>query len=80
VGRLILLQDRESVSSCYFVWCDLVFLWCTGSKGCPSDLVLKSGGRSLLLRDQESVLWLKFLVLGFLWFLSVDQRSRGGGS
>jgi len=21
-----------------------VFLWCTGGEGCPSDLVLKSGG------------------------------------
>jgi len=44
VGRLILLRDWESVSSGNLVWCDLVFLWCTRGEGCPSDLVLKSGG------------------------------------
>ena len=44
VGRLLLLRDRESVSSCKLVWRDLVFLWCTEGEGCPSVLVLKSGG------------------------------------
>jgi len=44
VGRLLLLRDRESVSSCILVWLDMVFLWCTGGEGCPYDLVLKSGG------------------------------------
>lgn len=36
-------------------------------------------GRSPLIQDRESVLWLK-LVLGFVGVLSVDRRSRGGGS
>jgi len=43
MGRLLLLRDRESVSSCNLVWCDLVFLWCIGGEGCPSDLTSKSG-------------------------------------
>ncbi|RHN54983.1 hypothetical protein MtrunA17_Chr5g0412811 [Medicago truncatula] len=41
---LLLLRDRESVSSCKLVWRDLVFLWCIEGEGCPSVLVLKSGG------------------------------------
>jgi hypothetical protein len=44
VSRLLLLRDRESMSSCNLVWLDLVFLWCTGGEGCPSDLTIKSGG------------------------------------
>jgi len=44
VGLLLLLRDRELVSSCHIVWLDLVLLWCTGSEQCPFDLVLKSGG------------------------------------
>ena len=33
VSRLLLLRDRESVSSCNLVWCDLMFLWCTEGEG-----------------------------------------------
>jgi len=44
VGRLILLRDRELASNCFFVWMTTVFLWWTGGKGCPSSLVLESGG------------------------------------
>jgi len=80
VGRLFLLSDRESVSSCNLVWLILVFLWCTRGKGCHFDLVLKSGG-SITFDSRSGVRSLaQVLVLGFLWFLSVDQRSRGGWS
>jgi hypothetical protein len=33
VGRLLLLRDRESVSSCNLVWLDMVILWSTGGEG-----------------------------------------------
>lgn len=66
VGRLFLLRDRKLVSSGIFVWLAIVFLWWSGGKGCPSDLVLKSGGRSLLIRDRESVLWFLF-GFGLFW-------------
>ena len=33
VGRLLLLRDRESVSSCNLVWLDVVILWSTGGEG-----------------------------------------------
>jgi hypothetical protein len=67
VGRLILLQDRESVSNCNFVWRDLVFLWCTGSEGCPSDLVIKSGGP--ITFDSRSGVSSLAQVLGFGLFM-----------
>ena len=80
VGRLLLLRDRESMSSCNLVKLDLVFLCCTGGEGCPSDLVLMFGGPITFdLRPGVSSL-AQVLVLGFLWFLLVDRRSRGGGS
>jgi hypothetical protein len=41
---VILLRDRELASSRNLVWLATVFLWWTGGKGCPSDLVLKFGG------------------------------------
>jgi len=44
VGPVLLLRDRELASSGIIVWLATVFLCWTGSKGCPSDLVLKSGG------------------------------------
>jgi hypothetical protein len=43
-GPVILLRDRELVSSGIIVWLATVFLWCTEGKGCPSKLVMKSGG------------------------------------
>jgi hypothetical protein len=43
-GMLLLLLDRESVSTCNLVWRDLVFLWCIEGEGCPFDLVIKCGG------------------------------------
>jgi hypothetical protein len=66
VGRLILIQDRELVSSCSFVWRDLVFLWCTEGEGCPSVLVLKSGGPITFDSRSESVLWISY---GFRLFM-----------
>lgn len=62
VGRLLLLRDRESVSSCNFVLLDLVFLWCTEGEGCPSDLVLKPGG--LIIFDSRS----EVSSLAQVWF------------
>jgi len=80
MGQLLLLQDRELVSRGNLVWHDLVFLWCIGGEGCPSDLVLKSGG-PITFDSRSRVNYLaQVLVLGLLWFLSVDQRSRGGGN
>jgi len=66
VGRLLLLRYRESVPSYNFVWRDLVFLWCTGGEGCPPFWAYSLVGRSFLIRDRESVLWLK---LGFGLFM-----------
>ena len=73
-----MLRDWESVSSNNLVWLDLVFLWCTGGEGCSSDLVLKFGG-PITFDSRSGVRSLAHvLVLGFLWFLLVDWRSRGG--
>ena len=44
VGRLLLLRDRESGSSCNLCLAWFGFLWCTGGEGVPANLVLKSGG------------------------------------
>ena len=41
---IILLRDRELASSSIIAWLATVFPWWIGGKGCPSDLVLKSGG------------------------------------
>ena len=40
VGRLLLLRDRESGSSCNLCLACFGFLWCTGGEGCPANLVL----------------------------------------
>jgi len=80
VDRLLLLRDRESVSNCNFVWRDLVFLSCTRVEGYPSDLVLKSSGPITFDSRSGVSSFAQVLVLGFLWFLSVHRRSRGGGS
>jgi len=71
---------RESVSNCNFVWRDLVFLSCTRVEGYPSDLVLKSSGPITFDSRSGVSSFAQVLVLGFLWFLSVHRRSRGGGS
>jgi len=47
--------------------------------GCPSDLVLKSGGRSLLF-EIGSQFSGSSLVLGFFGVPSMDRRLCGGGS
>jgi len=58
----------KRVFGCKFVWCDLVFLWCTGGEGCPSDLVLKSGG-PITFDSRSGVSSLaQVLFLGFLCF------------
>jgi len=80
VGRLLLLRDRESVSSCNLVGCDLVFLWCIGGEGCPSDLFLKTGGPITFDSRSRVSSLVQGWFLGFLWFLLVDRRLRGGGS
>jgi len=79
VGRLLLLRDRESESSCNLVWRDLVFLWCIEVEGCPPDLVLKSGG-PITFDSRSGVSFVVKFGFGLLWFLSVDWRLRGGGS
>ena len=62
----------------FFVYVEFI-LARTEGEGCPADLV-SPVGRSLLIRDRESALWLK-LVFGLLFCaLSVDQKSRGCGS
>ncbi|RHN71705.1 hypothetical protein MtrunA17_Chr2g0279711 [Medicago truncatula] len=60
VGQLLLLRDRELVSSCILVWLATIILWWTGVRG--ARLV----GRLLLIRDRESALWLKF-GFGLFW-------------
>jgi len=51
-GPITFASRLKSVSSCNLVWRDLVFLWCTEGEGCPSDLILKSGG--LITFDSRS--------------------------
>ena len=55
------------------------FLWCIGVEGCPPDLVLKSGG-SITFDSRSGVSSVVKFGFGLLWFLSMDRRSRGGGS
>jgi len=73
VGRLLLLRDRELVSSCNLVWRDLEFLLCIEGEGCPSDLVLNSGELITFVSRLGVSALAQVLVLGFFWFLSVDQ-------
>lgn len=56
-GPVTFASRSESVSSCILVLLDLVFLWYTGGEGCPSDLVIKSGGPiTFVLRSEVSSL------------------------
>ena len=80
MGRLTLLRDRESVSSCNLVGLDLVFLWCTGGEGVSFWFGHKVWWADHFWFVIGSQFFSSSLVLGFLWFLSVDRRSRGGGS
>jgi len=80
MDRLLLLRDRESVSSCNLFWPDMVFLWCTRGEGCPTILVLKSSG-PITFDSRSGVSSLaQVWFWAFFGFLLVDRRSRGGGS
>ena len=60
VGRLFLLRDRESVSSCNLfglLWC---FSGVPGVRGALLFWSLSLVGRALLIQVWESVLWVKF--------------------
>jgi hypothetical protein len=80
VGQLLLLRDRESMSSCILIWLDLVFLWYIGGEWCPSNLILKFGGPITFDSRSEVSSLAQVWFWVFLWFLSVDQRLRGSGS
>jgi hypothetical protein len=73
-GPIILLRDRELASSGIIVWLTTVFLWWTRDKGCPSDLVLKSGG-SIAFDSRSGV---SYLVQVWFWACLVFLRWIGG--
>jgi hypothetical protein len=73
-GPVLLLRDRELASSAIIVWLATVFLWWIGGKGCPSDLILKSGGP--ISFDSRS--GVSSLVQVWFWAFLVFLRWTGG--
>jgi len=78
MGRLLCFEIGSWILTTLFVWLATMFLLWTGGKGCPSDLVLKSGGP--ITFDSRS--GVSSLVPIWVWvsLVSVDRRLRGGGS
>jgi hypothetical protein len=63
---------------CILVWLAMVFLWFTGVRGALMIWSWSLMGRSLLIRDRESVLWPKFGVLFLEFFRWIRVSSDDG--